>query len=73
MNVSYRNKIYVVGTGSGNGPVKVSGKVTDLETGEPLPGAVIFDDNTSTYARSNAKGMYSIILPSGENVMHFNF
>ena len=73
VNVSYRNKIYVVGTGSGNGPVKVSGKVTDLETGEPLPGAVIFDDNTSTYARSNAKGMYSITLPSGENVMHFNF
>ena len=73
INVSYRNKIYIVGTGNGNGPVKVSGKVTDLETGEPLPGVVIFDDNTSTYARSNAKGLYSISLPSGENVMHFSY
>ncbi len=73
VNVSYRNKIYIVGTGNGNGPVKVSGKVTDLETGEPLAGVVIFDDNTSTYARSNAKGLYSISLPSGENVMHFSF
>lgn len=73
VNVSYRNKIYVVGTGNGKGSVKVSGKVTDLETGDPLPGVIIFDDNTSTYARSNAKGLYSISLPSGENVMHFSY
>ena len=73
INVSYRNKIYIVGSGNDGGPVKVSGKVTDMESGEPLPGVVIFDDNTSTYTRSNAKGLYSITLPSGDNVMHFSY
>ena len=73
INVSYRNKIYVVGTGSGRGQVKVSGKVSDLETGDPLYGAVIFDDNTSTYARTNVRGQYSLTLPSGENILHFSF
>lgn len=73
INVSYRNKTYVVGSGKGGEKVKVSGRVSDLETGDPLYGAVIFDDQTSTYARSDANGYYSIILPSGDNVMHFSY
>jgi len=73
VNVSYRNKIYVVGGGQGKDRVKVSGKVTDLETGDPLYGAVIFDDNTSTYARSDAQGFYALTLPAGENILHFSY
>lgn len=73
ISVSYRNKIYIVGKGNGGGMVKVSGYVKDLETGSPIHGAVIFDDVTSTYTRSNSKGYYSIDLPSGNNVMHFSY
>ena len=73
VNVSYRNKIYVVGSGNGGGKVKVSGKVTDLENGDPLYGVVIFDDKTSTYARSDVNGLYTITLPSGENILHFSY
>ena len=73
VNVSYRNKVYVVGSGNEGGQVTLSGKVTDLETGEPLQGVVIFDDVTSTYARSDSKGFYTINLPSGENVIHFSY
>lgn len=73
INVSYRNKLYVIGNGNHEGRVKVSGTVTDMETGEPLAGVVVFDDESSTYARSDAKGFYTITLPSGENVMHFSF
>lgn len=73
VNVSYRNKIYVVGSGNGDGKVRVSGRVTDMETSEPLQGVVIFDENTSTYVRSDKDGMYSILLPSGENSIHFSF
>lgn len=72
VTASYRNKVYVIGSGNDNKEVKVSGIVTDLETEEPLPGVVIFDDNTATYVRSNAKGQYSIILPAGENSINFS-
>lgn len=71
ITASYRNKIYVIGSGNAK-EVRVEGVVTELETGLPLPGTVIFDDNTATYARTNAKGQYSITLPGGENILNFN-
>ena len=72
VTVSYRNKVYVIGNGNGKGPVKVTGQVSDMETGDMLPGVVVFDENTSTYARTDAQGRYSITLPSGNNVLHFS-
>ena len=71
ITASYRNKIYVIGNGDAK-TVTLSGRVTELETGEPLPGVVVFDDNTSTYARTNAKGYYSITLPGGENIINYS-
>ena len=71
---TFRNKIYIIGEGGkahGN-RATVKGTVRDAETGEPLPGAVIFDSKTQTYARSNAKGKYSLSLPLGENELNFN-
>ena len=73
VNVSYRNKIYVVGSGNGGKPVQLGGQVKDLETGQPLPGVVVFDDETSTYARTDSRGYYSMTLPAGGNVLHFSY
>ena len=71
ITASYRNKIYVIGSGNAR-TVILEGIVTELESGTPLPGVVVFDNNTSTYARTNAKGFYSISLPGGENVINFS-
>lgn len=72
ITATYRNKLYIIGSGDSKEPVKVQGKVTDLETGEPLPGVVIYDDNTKTYARSRNDGSYAITLPAGDNMLHFS-
>ena len=73
ITASYRNKMYVIGSGDGKGNKKVTGTVTELETGDPLPGAVIYDDNSATYARSDAHGNYSIQLPGGSNILNFSY
>ena len=71
VTASYRNKIYVIGKGDAK-TVTLKGRVTELETGDPLPGVVVFDDNTSTYARTDSKGYYSITLPGGENIINYS-
>jgi len=40
---------------------KISGKVTDKETGEPLPGVNVFIAGTSLGASSDLEGFYSIL------------
>ena len=73
ISVTYQNKLYIIGTRqSGASRATITGTVTDAENGEPLPGVVVFDDRTSTYARTNSSGRYSITLPVGENYLNFN-
>lgn len=74
ITATYRNKIYPIGqAGQAKGDhATVSGVILEAETGEPLPGVVVFDDKTSTYVRSNARGQYSIRLPLGDNVLNFS-
>ena len=72
---TYRNKVYPVGDPSmdkGTPRKTVRGTVTEAETGEPLYGVVIFDDNTKTYTRSDRNGQYRISLPGGDNILNFN-
>ena len=72
---TYRNKVYQVGDPAMDKetPLKtVRGKITEAETGEPMYGVVIFDDNTRTYTRSDRNGQYRISLPGGENVLNFS-
>jgi len=74
LRASYQNKIYEIGN-AGETPgtrATVSGTILEAESGEPLPGVVIFDDNTGTYARTNARGQYRITLPKGENRLNYN-
>ncbi len=74
LTATYRNKIYTIGEDSGahGGRAKVSGIVLEAESGEPLPGVVIYDENTASYVRTNAKGAYSISLPRGSNILNFS-
>ena len=72
---TYRNKVYVVGhpgQDRGRDSHRVHGTVTEAETGEPMYGVVVFDENTKTYTRTDRRGQYRIGLPTGENVLHFS-
>ncbi len=74
LTATYRNKIYVIGEEgkAKGGKAFVSGTIFEAESGLPLPGAVIFDENTATYARSDRDGRYRIQLPTGDNLLNFN-
>ncbi len=74
LTVTFRNKIYEIGEeGRGkHSKATVTGYVYEAETGLPLPGTVIFDDNTHTYARTDKNGRYTISLPAGDNILNFN-
>ena len=75
LTATYRNKVYTVGVpgqNKGNAPCRVHGTVTEAETGEPMYGVLVFDDETKTYTRTDRRGQYRINLPVGENVLHFS-
>ena len=72
---TYRNKVYTVGNPAldrGSASKTVRGVVTEAETGEPMYGVVVFDDNTRTYTRTDRRGQYRINLPGGENTLNFS-
>lgn len=68
---TYKNKIYTIGQSRGNKNATVSGRVMELETEQPLPDAIVFDENTQTYTTTNAQGVYALNLPCGANRLHF--
>ena len=69
---SFLNKLYRIGVREpGRTTAWVEGVVTERENGTPLPGTLIFDEQTHTYARTNQKGYYRLELPVGENILHF--
>ena len=74
LTATYRNKVYTLGEAgkAKGGKATVSGVIYEAESGEPLPGVVVYDENTATYTRSNARGQYSISLPTGSNLLNFN-
>ena len=75
LTATYRNKVYTVGIpgqNKGKSTGQVHGTVTEAETNEPMYGALVFDDNTKTYTRTDRRGQYRINLPIGENVLHFS-
>ena len=72
---TYRNKVYTIGDPAmdkGTPTKRVQGLVTEAETGEPMYGVVVFDDETKTYTRTDRRGHYTINLPGGENVLNFS-
>lgn len=69
---TYRNKVYVIGNESAASEVTLTGFVSDVETGEVLPGVLVYEENTQTYVRTDRKGKYSIVIPKGSGVMHYS-
>ena len=51
----------------------LSGTITDQATGEPLPFASIYVQETQTGAASNADGEYQITLKAGTNTVIFQY
>lgn len=50
----------------------ISGKVTELESGKPIPGANIFVKGTTTGVATGITGEYAIVLPDGAEVLIFS-
>lgn len=46
-------------------PVKVSGKITDIDSGEPVIGGTIYIEETQTGAASDVNGLFTIVLKPG--------
>ena len=53
--------------------VTVNGLVTDVESGEPLPGATIMVQGTTIGTTTDVDGNYSITVPGPESVLVFTF
>ncbi|MDQ3292645.1 MAG: TonB-dependent receptor, partial [Bacteroidota bacterium] len=51
----------------------IRGHVTDLETGESLPGVTIAVANTTTGTTTDAKGNYTLSLTNGTHQIQFSF
>lgn len=52
--------------------VTISGTITDLQNGEQLAGAAVYDSISNKGALSNAYGFYSLTLKSGSIVLRYS-
>ncbi len=67
-------KVFKIGNPSGqstDGKVILSGTITKPETGEPLPGVVVYVEKLKAGAITNSVGYYSIELPRGQYQVEF--
>jgi hypothetical protein len=55
------------------GNVTIKGYVTNVETGNRVPGATIFIKNLSLGTNTNTNGFYSLTLPRGFHEIQFSF
>ena len=53
--------------------VQVSGKVTDADTGEPLPGVAITVEGTTLGTQTDLEGNYELSVPNSQAVLVFRF
>ena len=53
--------------------IKVTGKVLDGESGEPLPGVNVVIDGTQQGTVTTNEGIYEITVPSAEAALLFSF
>lgn len=55
------------------GQISISGKVTDQQTGEAIPGASIIVKGTNSGTGTNAEGFYELAVPESRSVLIFSF
>ncbi|MBI9062965.1 MAG: TonB-dependent receptor, partial [Marinilabiliaceae bacterium] len=66
--------LYTIGSQSQGGALRsvtLSGKIKDMETGEPLIGAVVYVDDLKDGTITNPYGFYSYTLPKGRYKLEF--
>ncbi|MBR5905103.1 MAG: TonB-dependent receptor plug domain-containing protein [Bacteroidales bacterium] len=69
---NYRNKTYEIGTVQASaGPVKVSGVVRDVASGEVLGGVLVTDASERVFCYTGTDGKYELKLPLGDNMLKF--
>ncbi|WP_202183042.1 TonB-dependent receptor [Chitinophaga solisilvae] len=74
-SVTYRvleNNLVVI-TPVNNQAVKVTGRITDAVTNEPLPGVTVTVEGTAIGVVTDANGKYTLQAPSENNVLVFSF
>ncbi|MBS2098674.1 TonB-dependent receptor [Carboxylicivirga linearis] len=74
VEISKEYQLFKIGSPSGNIGVKtatLSGKISDIETGEPLIGTVIYIEDLKNGTVSNMYGHYSFTLPKGRYKIEF--
>lgn len=65
--------VFSLGTGAIAQPVEVSGKVSDSQTNDPLPGVNVVIEGTQQGTVTNADGMYEISVPSDQATLIFSY
>ena len=66
------NKLYPIGTKTNTiqpGKAKITGRVLDALTGEPIAGANVIIENPFTGVSSDPLGYYTISLPKGRHIL----
>jgi len=56
-----------------SGKIRITGKVTDGETGEPLPGVNIIIEGTTQGTITDISGKYSILVADDSQTLVFNY
>lgn len=51
----------------------IIGTVNDGKTGEPLPGAIIYEPKLEKGASTDANGKFELELPAGEHILQFSY
>jgi hypothetical protein len=64
-----RNKLYVIGSQGSQTEATLSGRITGIDTGNPVFGAVVFERVNYTRAITNEAGEFSIRLPVGRHTL----
>ena len=69
----FDNKLIIITPVAQPGSMKISGKITDATTGDPLPGVNIVIEGTTIGVTSDIDGKYSIEVPNNDAVLVFSY
>jgi len=68
-DATIENKVYAVGTKTGQARATMAGYLKDIKTGEPIVGASIYSLESKVGAMSDQFGFYSLTLPTGRHTL----
>ena len=66
------NKVYIIGKNTGNNKEgTIAGNVRDINTGEPIIGASVYEPNASIGMTTDQFGYFALTLPVGRHQLRF--